>query len=329
MRLNTASPNNQGFRRDPDSLPVADLNRFLRSYGLKGSLNDLVDEEDGKLPVYDVMQELPEKIEEGVNAAREALRKYYEAFPPSERADGIRLTPQSMLELLLNQTEYYHEIADGLVRMCNGDDCEHYSVCPFKDQVKDNEKEDGIECMVDRKVVQGAIESFVDPPEGRPKVDPRRPAQALLFEQLVQQLVKQRRISMHMQKSSVLVDHWEILQDGEVDKFKAMNKSEHALVETWDRTHKRIEKLLKAMGITPRFEIQQDRFEHEEERLDAEDRANELFLDKLEDALHSLPESDNVDTSEIMSPEDAIQKALKSVQQKEEQHKQTNDEDDR
>lgn len=312
----------RGFRRKPDEPTISDLNRFLRRYGLEEELNDLVGDDD-KIDVGRIMDRLPEEArggpanEYGQNNAFETLRSYYEAVPPAQRAQGgVRLPVERVLTLLLNQTEYYHELADGLVRMCSGRECEHYSVCPFKEMVAENRPEDGIECMVDRKVIMGAIESFIDPPDGRPKVDTRQPAQQLLFEQLVQLLVKQKRITMHMQQSSVIVDNWEILQDGEIEHFDAMNEMEHALVKTWDRTHKRIEKVLKAMGISPRFEIQQERFDLQEDRLDAETRADQIYLEKVEDSLQQLKEMDDAEADQ-MSPKEAVEKALEDVHRQE------------
>lgn len=310
----------RGFRRDPDGTSIADLNRFLRQYGLEEELNDLQDEE-GRIDVGEVLERLPKEAvggpanEYGNNSAYDALKTYYQAVPPAQRAEGgVRLTPDKMLTRLLNETEYYHELANGLVRMCNGEDCIHFDVCDFKDRARGNDESDGIECMEDRREIMSAINNFVDPDHGQPKVDTRQPAQQLLFEQLVQLLVKQRRITMTMQLSPVIVDQWEILQDGEFEHFDSMNEAEHALVKTWDRTHQRINKTMRAMGISPRFEIQQDRFDFEEEQLDAEQRADELLFDKVEQGLNQLKQLPEEELDK-MAPEEAVAKALEEVKE--------------
>lgn len=282
------------FRRKEDEDAITNLNRFLKPYGLEASLNDLRNEE-GQLRISDVLERLPRELEDGsTNGARQELSEFYQAFPPDQRSKGITITPKKLLSVLMDRTEFFSGLGQGLTRMCAGVDCEHYEVCPYKDWVADNRIDDQIECMVDRDVIRGLVRDFIYPEEGPQKVDPRRPAQAEMFEQFVQLKVKQNWLKMSMQKENVLAEHHEILQDGpDSEHFESANQVEHPLMKAWARTHKRIEKVMKAMGVTPEFEIRQGLWEDKDERINAERRAKELYLEKMSDTLRQIRREKN------------------------------------
>lgn len=319
----------KNFRMREDAPPIAELNRFLNPYGLTEALNDAIGD-DGKIELSVITDRLPERTEDGLNPAHKELNSFLEAIPLKMRSRGVRLRPEKILSTLMDRLEFFRNLSEGLVRVCKGYQCEHYDACPFKDLVAENRPEDGIECMVDRQVVQGAIENYITPEDGKPKVDPRRPVMATLFEQLVQLLVKQRRYSMSMQIEDVLADHYEILQDGETDHFESRNQVEHPLMKAWDRNHKRIEKVLKAMGVTPEFEMRQDRWQAEDDRLDAEQRSKELMLEKLSDALKEMEEKERKQIEKGEGdPERAqiLKEALASTKERAEQEKQPDSHD--
>jgi len=308
----------KGFQPDPNSTDIADLNRFLQMYGLESELNAVANDA-GNVRIQDILDRLPAEDEGGINPAHRELQVYLDALPPE--AQGTYLRPNAILTRLRKKTEFHHDLGEDIVRLCKGAECVHYDACPFKEAMRDFRPRDGVECAVDRKVVNDAVNAFMHPENGKPKIDAGRPAQELLFEQLVQQLVKMRRITMTMKTEDVMVRQLEALRDrdGSEDLVPG-NVAEHPLMRTADNTQKRIEKLMKAMGITPEFEIRYDLWETKDERQSADERSKELFLERLEDAVKTLEASeDENQLEENVSRKEVFQEVLQHVRSRQDQ----------
>ena len=310
-----------GFQDDPEKSDVANLNRFLELYGLEKELNDLVDE-NGRLPLQGVIDRLPKEDSGGINPAHRELQEYYDAIPMVVHANGLRLEPEAILTRLKKKTEFHHDLGEGIVRLCSGVECAHFDACPFKEAMKDYRPRDGVECAVDRKVINDAVNAFLHPENGKPKISPGRPAQELLFEQLVHQLVRMRRITMTMKTEDIMIRELEALRDrdGSEDLVSA-NVAEHPLMRTADNCQKRIEKLMKAMGITPEFEIRYDLWETVDERQSADERSKELFLERLQDAVQTLESAKQPEQlEENISRKDAMREVLEYMREREGEH---------
>lgn len=319
MNYNSLEVGND-FRYDEDAAGIDELQRFLYRYELDTNLDQFLDGA-GYIDIKDILDVLPKQTEEGLSSAAKELSDYYYAVPRNLRASGVKMKPKQLLSLLMNRTEFYHDLASSLVRVCRGTDCTHYDACPFRHlkTVQEARVEDGIECMVDRKVVSGMIEAFIEPKRGRPKVDPDQPAQMLLFEQLVQLVVKQRRIMMTMQVQKVLTKRWEVLKHKDTERFASKNYMTHPLMEAWKDTHQRIESALKQMGISPEFEMRQDTWEAKDDRIDSDERAQQLLLERLEQATKMLKDSDDPELDEKVSKREAFREALLSVRKRQQE----------
>ena len=208
---------------------------------------------------------------------------------------------EHVYNLLQDRLEFFESLSRRVVRMCKGQQCPHFNVCPFAPEVKDIQLSDRIPCAVEREVVKDAVENFVIPKDNttvKPPVDPRRPEQGLLFQELVELLVKKARISMYLQEHDIMISQWEILKDakGGGEHFDTMNEVEHPLLNSLDKTKTQILKVMKELGITPEFLIRQGLYVDDTAQMDSEKRARELAENKVRDVfqglLESLPEED-------------------------------------
>lgn len=299
MRNLPAAPqDNDGeeFRINEDHDPKKELTRFLRQYGLPS--NNLPTTEDGDVIVSELLDLLPENIDQGSNnAARMALSDFYGALDSSLKARGFSVDPNTLLSLLLERVELHYYIGRESIRTCTGKRCDDYNACPFSDLdvVKNADREDSLDCMVDKETVNNLIEEYLitpDNPDG--KIDPRKTAQASLFKQLTGLIVIQNRIMIRIKQDPVAVKKWEVLQDGPIEHFDSKNYTEHPLLARWIRMQKEIRKMMKEMGISPREEMRQDRWENEEQEQSAERRGEEIASSLLKknarEELEKLPE---------------------------------------
>lgn len=282
------------YRYDLSKTPEQRLTSFFENFGL----SEDVPMEDEGVDLAALLDLLPKTNDEGEeNPAHKELEDYLTAIPPKRRAYGVYSQPERLLALMLDRMEFFEGLSRNLVRVCKGVGCPVYNVCPYQDQMRHVTEEDHIPCAVERDVVRSRVEAFVYPKDGsQPLVDPRKPQMALLFQQLLQLLVKQTRLSMQLQKDDVQVDHYEILRRGDDDQFETANKQIHPLIEAWDRNQETIRRLMKDMGITPEFQIRQGIWVDSQSKLDAESRAKELaagwLMDTFERQLKAVPEND-------------------------------------
>jgi len=283
------------FRLREDRSPKEEFKRFLRGHGFPSG-TDLPVDEEGDIVVSELLDELPETLRSGnKNRARMALKDFYEAIDSKLKAKGFTLEPDALLSILLERVELHYYIAQESVRTCTGRRCDDFDECPFSDVAKHYTREDNIDCMVDKEVVNRMTREYLktpDNPDG--KIDPRQTAQASLFKALVKFQVIENRVTMRLKQDPVLVKKWEVLQDGPIEHFDSKNYTEHPLLQRWVRIQKEIRKLMKEMGISPREEIRQDRWEAEEEGESAQRRGEEIAKTLLKktarEKIDELPE---------------------------------------
>jgi hypothetical protein len=285
------------YRLDSRKSIPEQLASLLGHYGLKDPL-PFSNEDEELVDLAELVDLLPPRLESGLNPAHTEMESYLMAIPPRRRALGVHVRAEHLLGTLLDRAEFFEKLQRGLVRMCKGRDCPHYSVCPFAPEMSDLTVEDRVPCAVEREVVRDAVRDFATPNDSglKPPVDPRRPEQALLFKELVELLVKKTRLSMYLQAHDMLVEQWEVLKDGEIEKFDTMNQVEHPLLASWDRTTSQILRVMKDLGITPEFQIRQGLYVDDASQIDAERRSKELaeyrVRDGLKKLLSLLPEDD-------------------------------------
>lgn len=283
------------FRLDGAKTIPEQLESLLGQYGLAEPL-PISNHQSEMVDLSRLVDILPRTVDmgpgtlPGPNVAYTELSSYLLAIPPRRRSLGVHVKAEHVLGLLLDRVEFFERIGRGVIRMCKGRDCPHYGVCPFAPQMEDVSIDDRVPCAVEREIVRDAVEGFATPREGglKPPVDPRRPEQVLLFKELVELLVKKARLSMYLQEHDMLVDSWEVLKDGEIEKFDSMNQVEHPLLTAWDRTTNQILKVMKDLGITPEFQIRQNLYVDDSAHLDSEKRAAELADYRVRDGLKKL-----------------------------------------
>ncbi|RME26205.1 MAG: hypothetical protein D6800_06710 [Candidatus Zixiibacteriota bacterium] len=280
------------YATDPSLPAPQQLARFLQMYGLEDS--EIETDASGCVDVSCLLDKIPEKIDDQINPAYIELYEFYMCVPARKRSKGVKVPADRLLAVLMDRTEFYDRLMRGTVRVCKGSGCPHFSVCPYKDIVGDLTLEDGVLCAVEREVVRGATTSFLLPHDGRPPaVDAARyPEKALLFQQLVELLVRKTRLSMYLQMDDLLVDQYEILKSGDTEYFAAMNQAAHPLLEALSSTQESIRKVMQALGITPEFQIKQGLYVDDADRLDAERRAREIAIQMARDVAAQLPEGD-------------------------------------
>ena len=282
------------YRYDQDSSMEEQLENLLTAYGLE---DELPINEEGYVDLIGVVEALPEEIMHDTNEVRRVLADYIRAIPPKRRMLGLYVEAEHIMSLLMDRLEFVDGLSRSLVRVCTGRACPHYAVCPFKHIVSSIDKDDGIPCAVEREVIRTNVEAFIQPTDGRkPRIDPRRPEMGLMFKQLIQLLVKQVRISMYLQVNDIMVEHWEILKDGDMERFDSMNKIVHPLMDAWDKNQNAISKIMKDMGLNVEFQIKQGIWIDESSQIDSEARALEMAMaflkDGIEDQVKQLPEGD-------------------------------------
>lgn len=270
------------------------LEEMVRAYGFPDD-QPIPMNQDGFVDLVSLVVQLPKEIAGSMNPAQKELSEYLAAIPPQRRLMGVEIHAEHLVSLLMERLEFFEQLSRSLVRMCGGRECPHFKVCPFKPIVENLVKDDAIPCAVEREVIRTNVENFVTPQNGsKPRVDPRRPEMALLFKQLIQLLVKQVRISMYLQEHDIWIETWEILKDGDMERFDTANKMVHPLMDAWDRNQASITRTLKDMGLNVEFQIKQGIWIDEASQVDSEKRAIELAHDLLKDGLEQqlrlLPE---------------------------------------
>lgn len=309
-------PEENDFERDPSEPAIEELQRFLGSYGLTDSLADLQRDKDDKLPIKPVAERLPDTVDGNDNAAKTELKEYRSALPPQMRSGGIWMEPRKMLSMLMKRTEFFAGLAEDVVRTCKGTECPHFEVCPFKEIVADNREEDQIPCAVDRGVVEDAVEDFIDPTGTGGLINPDRTAQAYYFRQLVYQLVRQNRIQMTLKSEDLLQDYYEILQQDQTgrEEFRQGNKTVHPLHDALFKVEKRVEKTIDKMGVAPKFQMRQDMWEADENRLDPDELAEKRMLEEVEESLRRMKNaSDTEELKEKVSRDKLLEEALEDI----------------
>lgn len=277
------------------------INTVFKSFGALSDIEFSPQGYDNKprVNIKETIDELPDMVNGLDNRLKSELIAYYLAVPPKRRIRGVYLDADTLLTILMERLEMLDRLQRSVVRMCKGYDCPHYVVCPFKDVVQGIELEDRIPCAVEREVVQDTVQNFamVGPNGEKPSIDPRKAEQALLFKELIELLVKKTRIGMYMQKEDMLVDHWEIVRDGETESFQTSgNQLEHPLMLAWDKNQLQILRVMKELGLSPEFQIRHNLYVDDSLKVDAEKRAEELSREKLRELYttmrDNLPEHD-------------------------------------
>lgn len=296
---------------DASKPPDVQLTKLLSEFDLTTPLPI-----NGQMEVdlIQLVNDLPSHIEGETSPAYKVLYDYVYAIPPARRRKGLHVHAEHILSLLFERLEFFEGLSRSVVRVCKARRCVHFDVCPFKHVVANVQESEGIPCAVEREVVRNAVESFTMPQNGnRPKVDARRPEMALLFQQLVQLLVKQVRISMYLQQADIMIDQYEILKDGDMEKFDTANKAVHPLVDSWDKNHLAIQRVMKDMGLSVEFQIKQGLWIDESSQIDAEKRALELAQSMLIDAMKKQSKSLPAGSPELLSMEEAISHAQQQL----------------
>lgn len=285
------------FRSNPDATSAEQLREFLAGFG-RDQKEPLPYSEaySDRIELRSLIDQLPDMLTDGKeNPARTELAAFYFAIDPRLRSRGAAFTPETLLSLLQERLEFFEQLARNLTRVCRGRSCPHFSVCRFKEAVADLHEEDGINCAVEREVIKHHVKNWVQPEEGQPKVDPRRPEMAFMFQQLMQLVILQVRYAMYMQTQDLLADHFETVRqrDGSEEVLK-INEIEHPLLQGWQRTSQEIQKTMQRMGLTPEFQIRQDMWVEEGKKIDAEERAleivDDLYRHELDRAEEGSPE---------------------------------------
>lgn len=284
------------YKFTPGASTEDQITNLLHNYGLDKS-QKITPDADDRIDIKDVIDMLPPELTTGINPAHKELSDYYHAIPVKRRARGVKVQTEHLLNVLMDRLEFFEGLTRGLVRTCKGQQCPHYSACPYVGVIDSVTESEQIQCAVERDIVKNAVSSFIEPDQsGKPRIDPRRPEMMLLFSQLIQLMVKQSRITMQLQMDDVLVDYYEVLKDGDHDTFQSKNLIEHPMMASWEKTHTSIQKLMQNMGITPEFQIKQGMWVDESSKQDAQARALELAaqyrIDDLSGLLQSLPEGD-------------------------------------
>lgn len=232
-------------------------------------------DDEGRVDLLALARSLPEDSE-----ARVAVLGYVQALDPRLRVRGVSLSVRRLVTLLMERLNYLEYLASSVVRVCNGQQCPHYAVCPFAEQVSHLTGSEGVYCAVERELVGYHLELFTSRRGRRPLVDTDRPEQVFMLQQLLQLLVQQKRYAMYMQRENIKIPVLDKrrLPDGS-EELVVVGDAEHPLAQAWQRVTREISRLMAEMGCTPAFMQRWGLLDEESERVDAEARARELVLD--------------------------------------------------
>lgn len=294
----------QEFRLDEDKDALENLTDFLEPYGLGDDLSDekydaIFDAENQLVDVGRLRDFLPETLEDGENGAYVEVDRFYESIPRVRRAGGVEVHADKLLSLLMERMEFFGHLVERVSRTCRGQQCGVYDACPFTDdgdglQMVENATPEGdLQCMVDRQEINRLKDYLLDTADGGGgKVDPRRPAQALLFEHLADLVINRRRMLMKIQQEEIMVDVPQAVQTqpSGVEELQDAGVEAHPILEQLETNMRRIESVMEKMGISPQFEMRNDMWIEEDDEGSAELRAREMTQQFLREARDKIKE---------------------------------------
>jgi len=318
----------QDFQIEEGKDDLENLIRFLEPYGLDtGDLSDekheqIFNAEDQTVDVGLLLNQLPETLEDGENGAYVEMKRFYKSIPRTHRAAGADVDAKNLLSLLIERTEFFGHLTERVARTCRGQQCSVYEACPHTDGgdglqfIENATPEDSVTCMVDRQELNDLKDYLLQSannPDG--KIDPRRSVQALLFERLAGLIVTRRRIFMKLQQEDLTVEVLQAVQTqgSGVEQLREAGTEAHPLLEAFEANMRRIESVMDNMGISPQFEMRNDRWIEEDDSGNVELRAKEMTQQYLREAREKVmqdlpPGSEKRELMEKMI-DDAEQKA--------------------
>jgi len=303
--MSTRQEKAQDFRIDSSQEALENLTDFLEPHGLDPeSLSEkeqdrTFDEENQLVDVGHLRDLLPEELEDGENGAYIEVDRFYESIPRNRRAGGVEVHADKLLSMLMERMEFFGTLMERVTRTCGGQQCDVYDACPFTDDgdgvrmVENATPEDDMDCLVERQRVNDLKDSLLktaDNPDGR--VDPRRPTQAMLFENLVEMMLHRERLNLELQQSDVTVEVRQAVQTrgSGVEELRQAGVEVHPALEALEVNMRRVESVMDRMGISPQFLMRNDRWIEEDDEQDVELRARKMTKQFLREAKEKVKE---------------------------------------
>lgn len=309
----------ESFELDEDSDDIENLIDFLEPYGLNpDDTEDLFDAQNQKVHLKRLRAQLPEELPDGPNGAYEEIDRFYKTVPRKRRAGGLWVGAESLLSMLMERLDFFSYLMQDVTRTCRGTQCPVYEACTYTgegvsvDFVENAEPADDVSCLEDRDVVNrsvGQLLQTADNPDG--KVDPRRPAQAMLFADLVRMRIHRHRLEMQLQQDPIMIEEQLPVQSqpSGIEELRDAGITGHPALEKLNQLERRIDMKMEKMGITPEQEMRQDRWIQEEDTKNAELRAREMSQKFLREGLEQVREELPEGSEQRRAIEEAIQRA--------------------
>lgn len=323
----------QSFRLDDNKDALENLTEFLKPYGLDEDLSDeaydrIFDAENQLVDVGELISVLPEELEDGENSAYVEINNFYRSIPTVQRAGGVEVHADKLLSLMMERMEFFGHLVERVSRTCRGQQCDVYKACPFTEDgdglqmVEQAVPSDDMKCMVDRQEINRLKDYLLDTADGGGKVDPRRPAQAFLFEHLADLFVNRRRMLMKIQQEDITVNVQQAVQTQGtgIEQLQDAGIEAHPILEQLEVNMRRIESVMDRMGISPKFEMRNDMWVEEDEEGNAELRAKEMTQQFLREARDKVKEE--------LPPGSSERKVLEDMLDEAEQQARTHNEDE-
>jgi hypothetical protein len=319
MRKTRQEKAHEGFEIDEDKDDIENLIDFLEPYGLdEEETDDVFDAESQKVHLKHLRSHLPEELPDGPNGAYEEIDRFYESVPRKRRAGGLWVSAESLLSMLIERLDFFAWLMQDVTRTCRGKKCPVYEACSYTGEgvsyefVENAEPSDDLSCLEDRDVVNRSIDHLLqtaDNPDG--KVDPRRPAQAMLFADLVRLRVHRHRLELRLQQDPVIVEEQMPVQTqgSGVEQLRDAGLEGHPALEKLEQIERRIDMKMEKMGITPEQEMRDNRWLEEDNSADAELRAQQMAQEFLREGLEEVRDELPKGSQQRKLVEDAIQRA--------------------
>lgn len=264
------------FRFKPGQTIRERFNEFMSRphYGLT---NTRLVGDDDQVDLDELLEALPlQTIKDDMlaeNPARATVLGLVEDLPATLRAQGVRVHADAVVQRVRDRDEYYGELLANVTRICHGgpkrdqehigDDgepakvsgCPHWTVCPFRDIVKNVKPEQGLSCSHERRLVKAEIKQWIEDPKaegGEAKVENRAEARSH-FEQYLKYVVYRERYGMDLSVAGIRVPRKELgYKNKGAQSAMTVGDQENPMVSTYIKLGELTLKTLRLMGLEPR-----------------------------------------------------------------------------